>query len=192
MTAEVRSAGYKALNVLQVLQLLLPLIDRNTMKTFNSALSSFLILLITTFIVPAYSLIDSISGTKTILHPGQNFTVTFHTSIYIQNNLQFYALFGIAPSPGYGQGSLGIPVPAVAPIPGADDKTDGGIDLYRAGLSNNGLKNFNVTLSLPSSLVTHKKKVTKYVLQTGVLGNVSGTLSVVDVAMRRLCRFFIR
>ena len=66
----------------------------------------------------------------------------------------------------------------MAPIPGADDKKDGGIDLYRAGLSNNGLKNFNVTLSLPSSLVTHKKKVTKYVLQTGVLGNVSRTLSV--------------
>jgi len=144
------------------------------MKTFNSALPSFLILLITTFIVPAYSLIDSISAPKTILHPGQKFTVTFHTSIYIQNNLQFYALFGISPSPGYGQGSLGIPVPAVAPIPGADDKTDGGIDLYRAGLSNNGLKNFDVTLSLPSSLVT-QKKVTKYVLQTGVLGNVGAS-----------------
>src|SRR5258708_8284370 len=143
MTAEVRSAGYKALNVLQVLQLLLPLIDRNTMKTFNSALSSFLILLITTFIVPAYSLIDSISAPKTILHPGQNFTVTFHTSIYIQNNLQFYALFGIAPSPGYGQGSLGIPVPAVAPIPGADDKTDAGIVLYLPASSNNCFSIFN-------------------------------------------------
>src|SRR5258707_6891355 len=182
----------QAVCVLQLLTLLLPLIDRNTMKTFNSALSSLVVLLLTTFVVPAYTLISSISAPKATLHQGQHFTVTFHTSDFIQNNLQFYALFGIAPSPGYGQGSLGIPVPAVAPIPGADDKTDGGIDLYRAGLSNNGLKNFNVTLSLPSSLVTHKKKVTKYVLQTGVLGNVRGTLSVVDVAMRRLCRFFIR
>src|SRR5258708_31730890 len=59
---DVHSAGYKALNVLQVLQLLtllLHLIDRNTMKTFNSALSSLLVLLLTTFVVPAYSLISS-------------------------------------------------------------------------------------------------------------------------------------
>ncbi len=149
------------------------------MKTFNSALSSLLVLLLTTFVVPAYSLISSISAPKATLYPGQHFTVTFHTSDFIQNNLQFYALFGIAPSPGYGQGSLGIPVPAVAPIPGADDRTDGGIDLYQAGLSNNnGFKDFNVTLSLPPAFVTPKQNVTKYVLQTGVLGNVSRTLFV--------------
>jgi len=157
------------------LTLLLPVIDCNTMKTFNSALCSLLVLLLTTFVVPAYSLISSISAPKATLHPGQNFTVTFHTSDFIQNNLQFYALFGISPSPGY-EGSLGIPVPAVAPIPGADDRTDGGIDLYQAGLSNNnGLRNFNVTLSLPSGLVTPKENVTKYVLQTGVLGNVGAS-----------------
>ena len=91
-----------------------------------------------------------------VLDPGQNFTVTFHTVDYIQNNLQFYSVFGVAPYPGFGESFLGTPVPVVAPHPGADGSKQGGVDLL-VGL-NSHLGKFNVTLSklnvrsLPSAL----------------------------------------
>ena len=143
-----------------------------TLSNLNSLISSLLILVvITLFITPAYSLINSITAPTTVLHPGQNFTVTFHTVDYIQNNLQFYSVFGVAPYPGFGESFLGIPVPVVAPHPGADGGTQGGVDLLVAGL-NSHLGKFNVTLNVPSSLGgTNVTK--KYTLQTGVLGNVS-------------------
>ncbi|KAF8324974.1 uncharacterized protein EI90DRAFT_3073946 [Cantharellus anzutake] len=156
-------------------------------STFTTSLSFVFLLLIS----PARSLIHSISAPTKILHPGEKFIVTFHTTPYIQSNLQFYALFGIAPFPGLGVSFLGLPIPAVAPVPGADGGLGlrnlfsgpsgkgksgidiGGIDLWEANLGNIGSpKGFNVTLRLPVDLSTTKNRVTKVVLQTGVLGNV--------------------
>jgi len=146
------------------------------MKNTNSFilfLSSLVILLVTLFTTPAYALISSISAPTTALHPGQKFVVTFHTVPYIQGNRQFYALFGVAPYPGLGESFLGLPVPAVGPTPGADGGAEGGMDLYKAGLSNEGLGQYHITLRLPKSLAT--VKTTKYTLQTGVLGNVGAS-----------------
>ena len=144
----------------------------NTISNLNSFLALLVLLVTTVFITPAYSLVDSISAPTTVLHPGHDFTLTFHTSIFIQNNLQFYAVFGVSPYPGF-LASLGTPVPVVGPHPGADGGQQGGVDLFAAGFNSHLGNEFNVTLRLPSSLVTHKNEVTKYVLQTGVLGNVS-------------------
>ena len=66
---------------------------------------------------------------------------------------------------------MGLPVPAVGPTPGADGGTAGGVDLYKAGFSNSGSREFKVTVRLPHSL--SPRKTTKYTLQTGVLGTVS-------------------
>jgi len=67
----------------------------------------------------------------------------------------------------------------VAPNPGADGDIgkDGGIDLFRAGLSRNGLKNFNVTLKLPSTGLVNgtRRQAKNYTLQSGVLGNVGAS-----------------
>ncbi|KAF8324203.1 uncharacterized protein EI90DRAFT_3076274 [Cantharellus anzutake] len=144
-------------------------------------------------ISPALALVGSISAPTTVLHPGHKFTVTFHTSLYIQNNLQFYALFGIWPSPGLGESYLGIPIPAVGPVPGADGGLGlgnfrvapsgkgklgidvGGIDLWEATLANTGSKAYNVTLRLPVDLTTPGNRTTNYTLQTGVLGTVGAS-----------------
>jgi len=138
-----------------------------------SLLYTLFILLAALLIDPTHALVDSISAPKTVLHPGEKFNVTFHTSDYIQNNLQFYALFGVAVYPGLGESFLGLPVPAVGPTPGADGGTDGGVDLFKAGFSNSGSKGFKVTLRLPASV--SPRKTTKYTLQTGVLGTVGAS-----------------
>ena len=153
---------------------------RNT-NSLSLFLCSFPILLATLFTTPVLALISSISVPKTVLHGGQDFIVTFHTENYIQGNRQFYALFGVAPYPGFGESFLGLPVPAVGPIPGADDGTEGGVDLYRAGLSNEGLAQYHITLRLPKSLAP--AKTTKYTLQTGVLGTVSRNLVSSNVSI---------
>ncbi|KAF8324983.1 uncharacterized protein EI90DRAFT_2204021 [Cantharellus anzutake] len=169
----------------------------------TSALSLIFLLLIS----PTCALIDSISAPTKILHPGEKFIVTFHTSPFIQSNHQFYALFGIAPFPGLGVSFLGLPIPAVAPVPGADGGLGlrnlgsgpggkgklgidiGGIDLWEANLGNIGSpRGFNVTLRLPVDLTTTKNRVTKFVLQTGVLGMVGAsgltTLSFFNTTIR--------
>ncbi|KAF8318549.1 uncharacterized protein EI90DRAFT_3083408 [Cantharellus anzutake] len=141
------------------------------MKT--SILTSILSVGCFLLISPALALVGSISAPTTVLHPGHKFTVTFHTSLYIQNNLQFYALFGIWPSPGLGESYLGIPIPAVGP--GKLGIDVGGIDLWEATLANTGSKAFNVTLRLPVDLTTPGNRTTNYTLQMGVLGTVGAS-----------------
>ena len=128
----------------------------------NTSSLSLIILLATLFINPTHTLVDSISAPKTVIHPGEKFTFTFHTSEYIPSNSM--------PS-SESQSHLGLPVPAVRPTPSADGGTEGGVDLYKVGFSNLGSGEFKVTLRLPDSL--SPRKTTKYTLQTGVLGTVS-------------------
>ncbi|KAF8324186.1 uncharacterized protein EI90DRAFT_2365268 [Cantharellus anzutake] len=143
------------------------------MKT--SILTSILSVGFFFLISPALALVGSISAPTTVLHPGHKFTVTFHTSLYIQNNLQFYALFGIWPSPGLGESYLGIPIPAVGPVPGAD----GGLGLgnFRVGPSGKGKLGIDVggIDLLPVDLTTPGNRTTNYTLQTGVLGTVGAS-----------------
>ncbi|KAF8324986.1 uncharacterized protein EI90DRAFT_2204352 [Cantharellus anzutake] len=160
--------------------------------TFTTTTFSLIFLLL---ISQVQSLIHSISAPTKVLHPGERFIVTFHTTPYIQSNHQFYALFGIGSFPAPAVSFLGLPIPAVAPVPGADGGLGlrnlfsgpsgkgkagidiGGIDLWEANLGNVGsLKGFNVTLRLPVDLTLGtKNRVKKVVLQTGVLGMVGAS-----------------
>ncbi|KAF9512710.1 hypothetical protein BS47DRAFT_1486123 [Hydnum rufescens UP504] len=63
------------------------------LPSFRRALTS---LLLSSPLANAY--ITGIAGPTHTLHPGQKFNVTFFTEDYIQNNVQYYAIFGIAPA----------------------------------------------------------------------------------------------
>jgi hypothetical protein len=103
--------------------------------------------------------IDSISAPTTPIAPGANFQVTFETSDYIQNNAQYYTLFGIKESS----------------LPFAQDQTALGLllgtgkDLVTSGHSITGDGSYKVTVQLPSTVAAN----TNYTLAVAVLSTVS-------------------
>ena len=109
----------------------------------------------------AHALITGIAGPTHVLHPGNKFHVTFFTADYIQNNLQYYALFGISPGAGFPDPTL------LGYVLGS------GSDLVLAGHSNTGNGAYNVTLNIPKPFGTPNGATTSYILKTAVLGTVS-------------------
>ncbi|KAF8331423.1 uncharacterized protein EI90DRAFT_3289489 [Cantharellus anzutake] len=173
---------------------------RHTMRTsaFTSALSLIFGLLL---ISPTRALISSISAPTEVLHPGDKFNVTAHTTPSLnQNNHQFYAIFGITPAPGE-PGTMGILIPVVCTghgrsghkgndSKGADKtKTWGheveGVELWMGGMGN--MTEFNVTLELPKNLNTTKTQA-EFLLQTSVFGVVgafgNATLSFYNTTIK--------
>ena len=96
------------------------------------------------------------------LHPGQKFNVTFITSNYITNNLQYYALFGLARGAEAIDGALGP-----TPLGG------NGLDLVTSGHSSQGTGAFNVSLQIPKPFNTLSGGTETYTVMAVVLGTVS-------------------
>ncbi|KAF9514682.1 hypothetical protein BS47DRAFT_1342825 [Hydnum rufescens UP504] len=113
----------------------------------------------------ANALITKIAGPTETLHPGQKFDVTFFTEDYIQNNLQYYAIFGVSPVGGYSEPNL------LGYLLGS------GSDLVLSGHSNTGTGAYNVTLTIPKPFSTPNGTTQSYFLKTAVLGTIgaSGT-----------------
>ena len=137
------------------------------MKNTNSPslLYTLFILLATLFIDPTHAWIDHISASEEVLQPGDQFTLTFHTSEYIQHNTQFYALFAFK-----SLSCPGLPVPSLPVPPVWDVAGEGGVDLYNAGFINTGKGVYDVTLRLPYSF---PRMTTKCTLHAFVMEAVS-------------------
>lgn len=88
---------------------------------------------------------------QTALQAGQNFDVTFITSNYIQNNLQYYALFGLGRGAEAHNGALG-PQPL-----------GNGVDLVTSGHS---LQVISLRTFRASFLLTHVLLIRELALST--------------------------
>jgi len=109
--------------------------------------------------LPSAARISGFTAPTQVLHPGQNFDVTFATQSFIQNNLQYYAIFGYTLGAGY-SGSLGTLL-------------GNGVDLVTSGHSSTGRGAYNVSLQIPESLTT--TGVEEYTLGTSILGTVGAS-----------------
>ena len=127
------------------------------LTTLSILLGTFLVS-ITTMIQPASARIGSITAPKTPLHPGKSFNVTFHTEDYPTNNVQYYAIFGIAPPHSSAQ--------ALGHLLGT------GYDLVAHGHSQTDSGTFNVLLTIPKNFKPSGRNA-KYRLTAVVTGTVS-------------------
>jgi Nis1 family len=108
----------------------------------------------------AHAFITRIAGPTQTLHPDQKFNVTFFTEDYIQNNLQYYAIFGVSPVGGYSEPNL------------LGNLLGSGSDLVLSGHSNTGYGTYNITLTIPKPFSTPNGTTQSYFLKTAVLGTV--------------------
>jgi hypothetical protein len=115
-------------------------------------------------VVPASAKIVGISATTKVLYPGEYFEVTFHTSDWIINVEEYYAVFGIEPEPAT-TGDLGL-----------GTVLGNGYDLVAHGHAISGVGSFNVQLEIPKNFKPPHKS-TKYQLKTAVLIVVRANLS---------------
>lgn len=108
---------------------------------------------------PVSARITGITAPPTAFTPGQSFPVTFHTEDFIQNNSQYYVLFGLTQSSLYYESALGTLLGT-------------GYDLVLHGDSNNNLiRSFNVTVTIPSDYDVAAPGG-QYTLIAAVLGTV--------------------
>lgn len=112
----------------------------------------------------AQAMISSFSAPTATLTPNQTFAVTFFTSNYIQNNAQYYAIFGLKPT------SLGLP-PSDGLGPGPT--LGNGFDFVQNNVSVTGTGSFNVTLQIPADW---DSEVTAWTLTSAVMNTVSEAL----------------
>lgn len=119
---------------------------------------------------PASARIIGITAPTTPLTPGETFSVTFKTASFIQNNLQYYVVFGLAPS-SYPQGALG-------------QLLGTGYDLVANGHSSTGPGSFDVSVTIPS---TFTPSDVSYTLTAAILGSVSHIIHLFSVSSFSLC-----
>ena len=114
-----------------------------------------------TLIQPASAHITGISAPKTPLNPGDSFNATFHTAGFIENNLEYYAICGLAP--------LTLPEFALWELLGT------GYNLVTNGRSRTGSGAFNIPLTIPMGF-TPSGSDAVYRLTVAVVGTVSPTI----------------
>jgi hypothetical protein len=127
------------------------------LSTLLLATMTFLIT-ITIMIQPASARIVSITAPKSPLHPGDLFNVTFHTEDFIQNDFQYYVIFGLA-RPELPESYLW-------------ELLDNGYDLVSHGHSNTGHGTFKVPLTIPKGFTPSSPKAI-YRLTAAITGTVS-------------------
>jgi hypothetical protein len=126
------------------------------MSTFTKQVAFFLAIFLAMLnAFPSAAKITGFSAPSKVLNPGQHVTVTFYTEDFIDQNLQFYAAFGV--SPGY----YGVALGEYGPT---------GYDLVANGHSDTGHGSFGVLIKLPSDLIP--TKTTAYTLNVLVYGAV--------------------
>jgi hypothetical protein len=123
----------------------------------NRILFLFTLCLAVFHALPSSARIVGFSAPTRTLNPGQHVTVNFTTSNWIDQNIQYYAAFGLQPIGEWYGDQLG-------------EYEIGGYDLVANGHSGTGYGSFSVLIKLPSYLVPEKR--TPYGLNTLVFGVV--------------------
>jgi hypothetical protein len=128
------------------------------MATFTNRIVFIFTLCLALFhALPSSAIIVGFSAPTRTLNPGQHVTVNFTTSDTLDQNIQYYAAFGLQPIGEWFGPQLG-------------EYEIGGYDLVTSGHSVTGVGSFGVLIKLPSYIVP--EKTTPYALNTLVFGVV--------------------